>query len=147
MKNEEKKGNEIESNKVRLDNKTKELEDIKRIEELERDLLSRGNEFIKEFKKDVYTDNAFFEELAFYLNKNFELEKLIVGQKMVEGYKIHNKLSDEIDESISYEMLGELDKGAYVNHRINEFFRYDVILMLKIEEKNIRVVMFNVENK
>ena len=146
LKNEEKKGNEIESNKIRLDNKTKELEDIKKVEELERELLRRGNEFIKDFKKDVYTDDAFFEELAFYLNKSFGLEKLIVGQKIVEGYKIHNRLSDEI-EDVSYEMLGELDKGAYVSHRVNEYYRYDVILMLKIEEKNIGFLMFNVENK
>lgn len=66
---------------------------------------------------------------------------------MVEGYKVYNKLSDEIDESISYEMLGELDKGSYVSHRINEFFRYDVIIIIKIEEKNIGFLMFNVENK
>ena len=125
----------------------KELEEIKKVEELERELLRRGNEFIKQFKKEVYADNTFFEELAFYLDKSFEIERLIVGQKMVEGYKVYNKLSDEIDESISYEMLGELDKGSYVSHRINEFFRYDVIIIIKIEEKNIGFLMFNVENK
>ena len=147
FKNEEKKGTEIESNKIELDNKIKELEEIKKVEELERELLRRGNEFIKQFKKEVYADNTFFEELAFYLDKSFEIERLIVGQKMVEGYKVYNKLSDEIDESISYEMLGELDKGSYVSHRINEFFRYDVIIIIKIEEKNIGFLMFNVENK
>ena len=147
FKNEEKKGTEIESNKIELDNKIKELEEIKKVEELERELLRRGNEFIKQFKKEVYADNTFFEELAFYLDKSFEIERLIVGQKMVEGYKVYNKLSDEIDESISYEMLGELDKGSYVSHRINKFFRYDVIIIIKIEEKNIGFLMFNVENK
>lgn len=147
IKNEEKKGVEIESNKLELDNKIKELEEIKKVEEVERELLRRGNEFIKEFRKEIYTDDAFFEELAFYLNKFFEIEKLIVGQKILDGYKIHNKLSDEIDESISYEMITELEKGVYINHRVNEFFRYDLVFVLKIDGKNIGFLMFNIENK
>ena len=141
----ENKNTENESNKIELELSIKELTKIKEIEELERELLKKGTEFLNEIKKN--TSPNFFEELAFYLDKYFGLDKLIVGQKIGENYKIYNKLSDEIDPKLSYSNLEELDCGVYSNHRINEIFTYDLIFIMKLEEKYIGFIMFNLRDK
>jgi len=141
----EKKGTETEVNKTELEQTIVELTQIKNLEELERDLLKKGTLFLNEVRKNM--NSNFFEELGFYLDKYFSLNKLVVGQKIGESYKIYNKLSDEIDSKINYSSLEELHGGIYTNHRINETYNFDLIFVVKIEEKYVGFIMFNVTNK
>lgn len=141
----ENKGAEIDISNNELDNTMKELTKIKKLEEMERDLLKKGSLFLNEIKKNSQAN--FFEELSFYLDKFFSLNKLIVGQKIKDTYKIFNKLSDELDDKIIYNNLEELDSGIYSNHRINEIYNYDLIFIIKLEGKFIGFIMFNINNK
>lgn len=142
---QENRGLETEANKIELEQSIKELTKIKELEELERELLKKGTEFLNEIKKN--NSPNFFEELAFYLDKYFSLSKLIIGQKIGENYKIYNKLSDEIDSKLAYSNLEELECGVYTGHRINEVFDYDLIFIIKLEGKYLGFIMFNLKDK
>ena len=141
----ENKGTESEVNKTELQQTIFELTKIKEFEEMERDLLKKGTLFLNEIKKSMGSN--FFEELGFYLDKYFSLANLVLGQKTGETYKVYNKLSDESDLKINYIHLEELDCGIYTNHRINEIYNFDLIFVIKVEEKYIGFIMFNVSNK
>lgn len=141
----ENKGTESEINKIELQQTIDELTKIKELEEFERDLLERGTQFLNEIKNS--TGGNFFEEVAFYLDKYFTLEKLIVGQKMGDSYKTYVKLSDNSGELSEYHMLEELEGGIYHNHRINENYNFDLIFLMKFDNKYVGFIMFNVEDK
>lgn len=142
---QENRGVETEANKIELEQSIKELTKIKVLEELERELLKKGTEFLNEIKKN--NSSNFFEELAFYLDKYFTLSKLVLGHKIGENYKIYNKLSDEIDSKLAYSNLEELECGVYTGHRINEVFDYDLVFIIKLEGKYLGFIMFNLKDK
>lgn len=148
-KDETKKNSESNNSKNEIHSMVEELKHLKHMNELETDLLKRGNEFLNEIKKAILSYNTFFEEVSFYLSKHFVVEELLIGQKNIDTYKIFHKLSDKLDEDskLQYTDLDNLNCGIYSDHRINETYNYEVIFVIKIEEKLHGFIMFNLANK
>lgn len=137
------KGTEMAMDRERFDKKMKKYELKKEVLEYSKTILSKTSEFIIDYKENSHDFNDFFEELLFYIDNHFDIDNLLVGEKKDGNYKLHYKLSTEINSKYNYEELELMDSNVYMNHRINEFYDCDIIFILEHQNMKIGFIMFN----
>lgn len=127
----------------------KDLDNIIFERVLAEELLNRASEFFYAFQKDVHDYNDIFEELTFYIKTYFNIEDLYIIRKNKTSYEHHKNLDNErtLFTKEQLDSIKNSEKNICFNSKLNEEYKFDIIYLLKTDDKLHGFIFLNLKEK
>lgn len=146
---EKKKNEEIGSKDEELQAIKETLNSINFERVLAKDLLDRASYFFGAFQKGVHEYGSIFEELTFYIKTYFNTEELYIVKKNKNSYDHFKNLDNERSFFTKEQLdnIKNIEGNIYINSKLNKEYEFDIIYLLKTDDKIHGFIFLNLQEK